>query len=167
MDPFLYETRRQPLLVLRRLPPNLHDPKRNESPHVQYLSDNPLEEAQHIMNNPEWTVRELYCIRSSSQATAPISLLGQGCLSDWTLWKFYVSSLHYESNGKDLEECIEKHEDFSFSLLNITTCTCRTLPNNVHWRSIYSRIDEKWWPQINVLGNMENLTRVAKTQKTF
>jgi hypothetical protein len=30
----------------------------------------------------EWTVRELYCIRSSSQATAPISLLGQGCLSD-------------------------------------------------------------------------------------
>jgi len=61
----------------------------------------------------------------------------------------------YQRKGGDLEECIEMHVNFSFFLHKITT----VLSNNVHWRSIFSRIDEKWWPSIDFVGNMENLSQ--------
>ena len=66
-----------------------------------------------------------------------------------------ITCQSYARHGKDLEECIEKHEDFSFFLNNITT----TLHKNVHWRSIYSRIDEKWWPFINFVGYMDTISQ--------
>jgi hypothetical protein len=59
---------------------------------------------------------------------------------------------------KSYDECVKNHFDFGFFLKEITTI----LPDNVHWRSIYSRIDEKWWPYINVIGYMENLSDDAK-----
>ena len=33
---------------------------------------------------------------------------------------------------------------------------------DVHWRSIYSRIDEKWWPYIDKIGYMDTLTSDVK-----
>jgi hypothetical protein len=59
---------------------------------------------------------------------------------------------------KRYDECVKNHFDFEFFLKEITT----TLPDHVHWRSIYSRIDEKWWPYINVIGSMDNLSGDAK-----
>ena len=60
---------------------------------------------------------------------------------------------------KYLKECINKHEDFEYFITNVT----RTLPLNVHWRSIYSQIDEKWWPSISFIGNMDNLADDTET----
>jgi hypothetical protein len=59
---------------------------------------------------------------------------------------------------KRYDECVKNHFDFEFFLKEITT----TLPDHVHWRSIYSRIDEKWWPYINFIGPMDNLSGNAK-----
>jgi len=59
---------------------------------------------------------------------------------------------------REMKDCEDHQEDFSFFLYNVTT----TLGGNVHWRSISSRIDEKWWPSINFVGNMEHLSQDAE-----
>ena len=58
----------------------------------------------------------------------------------------------------DYDGCVDGRADFSFFLYNITT----TMNENVHWRSSYSRVDEKWWKWINYIANMEHLNEDAE-----
>lgn len=60
---------------------------------------------------------------------------------------------------EDEAYCKHHHNSFEFFLYNITTI----IKDNVHWRSIYSRIDEKWWPKINFIGHMNNISDDAES----
>ena len=37
------------------------------------------------------------------------------------------------------------------------------MTTNIHWRSIYFRIDEMWWPYVNYVGYMEKWSKDTKT----
>ena len=124
----------------------IHDKEENG---LKYLSDFPREEAREMMTNPEWT-KAVFVRHPKSRILSAF------------LDKAIEKSTHFIQNscrvywfrGENYDDCLNRHEDFDFFLQEITT----TLPDNVHWRSIYSRIDEKWWPYINFIGNMENMS---------
>jgi len=129
---------------------NIHD---NKSNGLKYLSDYTLEEAQEMMTDPKWT--KAIFVRDPKPRI----------LSSF-LDKAIEHSNHFIQNecrnywlqDNNFENCLNYHEHYDFFLYQITT----TLQDNVHWRSIYSRIDEKWWPYINHVGYMENLSDDAK-----
>lgn len=54
-----------------------------------------------------------------------------------------------------MEDCIDNHQSFEFFLKNFTSLPF--VRDDMHWRTIYSRIDAKWWPYIDFVGYMENL----------
>ena len=60
----------------------------------------------------------------------------------------------YVNNGGDYNDCVQKHDQFDFFLHEIITTP--GLAEDVHWRSIYSRIDDKWWPYIDKIGTMDS-----------
>ncbi len=57
-----------------------------------------------------------------------------------------------ETNETYMKECLGRHDDFGFFLSNISTANNM----NEHWRSSMSYIDEKWWPWITYIGNVEH-----------
>jgi hypothetical protein len=125
---------------------DLHDHAING---LTYLSDYPVEVAEKIMNDPEWT-RAIFVRHPKPRLLS--AFLDKSIIHTDHFGNFTCPQ--YERHGGNLDDCIERHQDFAFFLMNVT----RTLPKNVHWRSIYSRIDEKWWPSINYIGYMENLS---------
>ena len=128
----------------------MHDPKHNK---LSYLSDFPIEDAENMLKSKEWT--KAIFVRN------PKPRLLSAFLDRAIVHTYYfgnITCLVYANQGGDFDKCIENHQDFSFFLLNITT----SLNKNVHWRSIYSRIDEKWWPFINYVGNMDNIAADTK-----
>lgn len=131
-------------------PGNIHDHKQNE---MKYLSHYSLQEAQEMMTSPKWT-RAIF-VRNPKPRL--LSAFLDKAIAHTTNFK-YNSCQSFANVGGDLDYCIEHHEEFEFFLYNITT----RLGKNVHWRSIYSRIDEKWWPWINYIANMENLSEDAE-----
>lgn len=130
---------------------HMHDRNINQ---LSYLSDFPIDEAQNMLTSDEWT-KAIFVRHPKPRLLS--AFLDKAI--DHTYHFGNVTCSAYGKKGGDLDECIEKHEDFSFFLQNITT----TLNKNVHWRSIYSRIDEKWWPYVNFVGYMENLSKDAET----
>lgn len=130
---------------------HLHDRNINQ---LVYLSDFPSDEAQNMLTNDEWT-KAIFVRHPKPRLLS--AFLDKAI--DHTDHFGNVTCSAYASKGGDLDECVEKHQDFSFFLQNITT----TLKQNVHWRSIYSRIDEKWWPFVNYVGYMETLSKDAET----
>lgn len=128
----------------------LHDRNVNK---LTYLSDYSIQEAQEMLTSEEWT--KAIFVRNPKPRILS-AFLDKAVLHTDHFGNFTcpVYAMKVRKGGADeLLECIEKHQDFSFFLHNITT----TLNKNVHWRSIYSRIDEKWWPYINFVGSMDHL----------
>jgi hypothetical protein len=128
----------------------LHDSDTNG---LKYLSDYSREEAREMMTDPKWT-KAIFVRHPKPRILSAF------------LDKAYDHSINfitkvcgaYWFNGKNFEECLDRHENFEFFLREITT----TLSDNVHWRSIYSRIDQKWWPYINYIGHMESISEDAR-----
>lgn len=129
----------------------IHDKETNQ---LKWLDDFPQAEAQRMMTSPEWT-RAVF-VRNPKER-----------LLSAFLDKAVQHSGHfvngpcrvYDAHGGDVQECIDNHQEFRFFLRRIIT----TMPTNVHWMQIYDQIDEKWWPYINFVGNMETLGEDAET----
>jgi hypothetical protein len=128
---------------------NIHHPQVHN---LRLLNTYSQEEALEIMTNPKWT--KAIFVRH------PKSRLLSAFLDKAIQFSKRFESEYCRHYGKlaSYDECVEKHEDFEFFLRSVT----RTLKYDVHWRTIYSRIDEKWWPYINFVGQMDNLKDDAK-----
>ncbi len=120
---------------------------------LTYLSDYSIEEAQEIMTSPHWT-RAIFVRHPKPRILS--AFLDKAINREEAFIRDKCKV--YGKRTGDYEGCVENKSNFSFFLYNITT----VMNENVHWRSIYSRIDEKWWPWINYVANMENLNRDAK-----
>jgi len=120
---------------------------------LKYLSDYSLEDAQEMMTSSKWT-RAIF-VRNPKPRI--LSAFLDKAVSHSRHFKQSNCPI-FESRGGSYDVCIKKHQEFDFFLYNITT----HLGQNVHWRSIYSRVDEKWWPWINYVANMEDLSGDAE-----
>ena len=120
---------------------------------LKYLSDYSLDEAQEMMTSTKWT-RAIFVRNPKPRILSAFLDKAVGHSGHFKKSNCPI----FADRGGDLDVCIEKHTDFDFFLYNITT----TLGKNVHWRSIYSRVDEKWWPWVNYVANMENLGNDAE-----
>jgi hypothetical protein len=128
----------------------IHDSAENG---LKFLSDYSVEEAEEMMTSPKWN-RAIF-VRN------PKPRILSAFLDKAVSHKHHFIQSNcpiYADRGGSLDECIERYDDFEFFLYNITT----TLDKNVHWRSIHSRVDVKWWPYINYVANMENLSEDAE-----
>ncbi len=128
----------------------IHDPRQNG---LKYLTDYPIREARKMMLSPDWT--KAIFVRHPKPRILSAFLDKAVEKSDHFTQE---TCKIYWAKGKSYEDCMNHHKEFDFFLHEITT----TLKDNVHWRSIYSRVDEKWWPYINYIGNMDNLSEDAK-----
>jgi hypothetical protein len=132
----------------------IHHKEINE---LRFLSDYPIEEAQEMMTSPKWHraifVRDPKPRILSAFLDKAVQHEKHFMRSNCPIWAEATAD-----RGGTLDECIEKHNSFEFFLRNITT----TLNLNVHWRSIYSRVDEKWWPYMNYIAHMKDLSEDAE-----
>ena len=130
--------------------PDIHN---NTVNNIKRLNDYTLKEAERMMKDPTWTK----AIFVRNPKTRLLSAYLDKVLSHPKHFKeAYCHS--YMKNGGILEDCWENYLNFDFFIHNITTISWK----NVHWRPIITRIDEKWWPYINYIRNMENLSHDAK-----
>ena len=128
---------------------NVHHTEVNK---LKRLSDYSLKEAQRLMTDPSWT-RAIFVRHPKKRI---LSAFLDKAVSRTK--KFAIDYCNkFQLHGGDFNYCVEHHEEFEFFLYNITTVS----PDNVHWRPIYTRIDEKFWPYINYIANMENLSNDA------
>lgn len=133
----------------------LHNPQFNG---LKYLSDYTLEEAQKMMVSKEWT-RAVF-VRHPKPRLLSAFIDKAIDHNETFIEKYcphYANRLHStdeDDHDPDVEYCIEHHLEFDFFLYNIT----RVMHDNVHFRSLYSTIDEKWWPSINFIGHMHTLS---------
>lgn len=110
-------------------------------------------DAQRMMTDPTWT-RAVFVRNPKARVLS--AFLDKVLSHRKTFEKRYCPK--YVNNGGILDDCVENYMNFDFFLKNFTTfCS-----ENVHWRSIYSRIDNQWWPYINYIANMENLSDDAQ-----
>jgi len=140
----------------------MHDPEQNG---LTYLSDFSLEEANHMMTSDEWT-RAIF-VRNPKPRI--LSAFLDKSVEHAKHWKNQTCPVYAyalgENDGTHMQHtedeayCKHHHNSFEFFLYNITTI----IKDNVHWRSIYSRIDEKWWPKINFIGHMNNISDDAES----
>jgi hypothetical protein len=138
--------------------PHLHDNKTNG---IKRLCDFSTEEAQRMMLDPTWT-KAIFVRNPKTRILSAYldkSVVHHGyfekhqCVS-------YAKMMGSKGNisKKALRECQEKHEDFGFFLKTLVP----VLKDNVHWRTAHSRVDSKWWPYIDYISNMENLSEDAE-----
>jgi len=120
---------------------------------LKFLSDYSIEEATEMMTSKDWT-RAIFVRNPKPRILSAFLDKAVSHKEGFIRDKCPI----YASRGGDYDECVERREDFSFFLYNITT----TMNKNVHWRSIYSRVDEKWWPWMNYVANMEALSDDAE-----
>jgi len=120
---------------------------------LKWLDEYSIEEAQQMMTDPEWT-RAVFVRNPKDRALS--AFLDKAVSHSDNFAKQVCKS--YGGKGHDLQACLDHHLEFGFFLQNITT----TLPENVHWMTIYDQIDAKWWPYINYVGYMENLSEHAE-----
>jgi len=133
---------------------NIHRPEVNK---LKHLSDFSREEAQEMMTSPEWN-KAIFVRHPKPRVLS--AFLDKAVVNSDNFEREFCPV--YVTKGKgDLDTCIEKHQSFDFFLRNFTSLPY--VNENMHWRSIYSRIDEKWWPFINFVGDMDNLNEDAKT----
>eukprot|EP00557_Chaetoceros_sp_GSL56_P006829 CAMPEP_0176495802 /NCGR_PEP_ID=MMETSP0200_2-20121128/10860_1 /TAXON_ID=947934 /ORGANISM="Chaetoceros sp., Strain GSL56" /LENGTH=338 /DNA_ID=CAMNT_0017893723 /DNA_START=50 /DNA_END=1066 /DNA_ORIENTATION=- len=128
----------------------IHDHKRNG---LRYLTHYPLEHAHEMMTSPKWT-RAIFVRNPKPRLLSAFLDKAVAHSKHFT----GATCVSFAKVGGDYQYCVDHHEEFEFFLYNITT----RLGKNVHWRSIYSRVDEKWWPWINYIANMENLSEDAE-----
>jgi len=120
---------------------------------LKWLDDYSIEEAQHFMTDPEWT-RAIFVRNPKDRALSAFLDKAVGHTKHFVDHNCKI----YERVGQDFQACVDHHLEFGFFLKNITTA----LPNNVHWMPIYEQLDAKWWPYINYIGNMDNLSEHAE-----
>lgn len=112
------------------------------------LSKYSVEEAQEMMTSPKW--KKVIFVRHP-KARILSAFLDKAVDNSVNFVDEFCGA--YGRKGHNKNECIQKHKDFDFFVKKFSP----VLNTNVHWRTIYSRIDEKWWPYIDFIGNMDSL----------
>jgi hypothetical protein len=121
------------------------------------LSDYNLNEAQSMMTDVKW--KKVMFVRHPKPRI--LSAFLNRFVAEKELFKQHACKNYATLGSRNVTECTDAvdREDFSFFLKEITTVN----RDNVHWRSIYSTVDEKWWPWIDEIYDMENISENAKT----
>jgi hypothetical protein len=123
---------------------------------LKLLSDFSLEEAQMMMTSPSW--KKAVFVRHPKPRLLSAFLDKAVVHSEY--FQSHYCAVYEKLHGGDLNDCILHHQNFEFFLQNFTATS--VIKDDMHWRSIYSRIDEKWWPHIDFIGNMQNLNQDAQ-----
>ena len=130
----------------------IHDTKKNG---LKYLSDYTMEEARQMMIDPKWN--KAIFVRHPKPRV--LSAFLDKAVARSLFFTKTICKAYQKHDGKNIDDCLKYHENFDFFVKEIIP----TNSLNVHWRTIYSRVDEKWWPYINYVGYMESLSDHAKT----
>jgi hypothetical protein len=109
----------------------IHDHKVNG---LKYLSDYPKEDAQEMMTSSKWTKAIFICHPKPCFLSAFLDKAVEHCSRHFS----ETTCKYYSIQVDCYDECFNSHENFDFFLEEITTA----LPYNVHWRSIYSKVDK-------------------------
>lgn len=125
---------------------------------LKYLAyDYSIKEVEEMMTNDEWT--------KAIFARDPKPRLLSGFLDKAVQQKHnfetsYCPSWQKWKGGDDakLQYCYDHRKDFSFFLHEIT----RMNTQDLHFRSVDSFVDKKWWPYINFIGYMDSLSADSK-----
>ena len=128
---------------------------------LKLLSDYSIDKAERMMKSQKW--KKVVFVRHPKPRLLS-AFLDKAVVNSEHFLKHYCDSYAKNANGtseaSSLDECRMSHQDFSFFLKNFTAVP--VVKDNMHWRTIYSRIDAKWWPYIDFIGKMENLNDDAK-----
>ncbi len=123
---------------------SIHDDKING---LKRLSDYDRKTAGEMMTDPSWT--KAMFVRNPKARILSAYLDKAVDHSN----KFQQQQCRsYERFGGNYDDCVKYHTNFDFFIHEIVTTW-----DNVHWVPIYERIDEKWWPYMTYISNMENL----------
>ncbi len=137
----------------------IHKRKVNQ---LSFLSDYSLDEAERMMKDPRW--KKVVFVRHPKPRLLSAFLDKAVVNSDIFVSRYCQAYANQDQalglGGNLLDYCIHNHQSFDFFLNNFTRMPF--LRENVHWRTIYSRIDAKWWPYIDFVGKMENINDDAK-----
>jgi hypothetical protein len=129
----------------------IHDHKVNQ---IKKLYDYSRDKAHAMMTDPSWT--KAIFVRNPKTRLLSAFLDKAVRNSKKVFIPKYCNDYH--SYGGDLQYCKDHHKEFDFFIHNITTVTWE----NIHWRPIYTRVDDKWWPYMTYIANMENLSDDAE-----
>ena len=141
----------------------VHRPEVNRLKLLHY----PIEVAQEMMTSPNWT--KAIFVRNPKKRILSAFLdksiehqekFKRGPCKHYatTIGKSMGRPTKKQLHMKSYKTCKEMHEHFDFFLHNITT----VIDDNVHWRSCFSFVDRKWWPYIDYIANMEDLSKDAE-----
>ena len=116
---------------------------------LTFLNDYSIDQAQAIMTNPKW--KKVMFVRHPKARLLSAFLDKAKQYSERFVDEYCNTYERLKPNS--FQDCVDNHEDFDYFVREITT----TLDKDVHWRTIYSSIDEKWWPYISNFGYMDTL----------
>ncbi len=133
--------------------PEIHDPSVNG---LKFLSDYTMEEAQTMMISPKW--KKAIFVRHPKPRI--LSAFLDKAVGNSEQFLIKNCRIYVRQGGGNYDDCGKNRQDFGFFLNNFTSLP--KIRDNVHWRTIYSQIDEKWWPYVDFVGKMENLNDDAK-----
>ena len=125
------------------------------------LSDYNIDEAERMMKSPKW--KKVVFVRHPKPRLLS-AFLDKAIMNSNYFIKYHCPIYAQNVNGTNkayhLHQCERNHKDFAFFLKNFTSVP--VVRDNMHWRSMYSRIDRKWWPYIDFVGKMEHLSEDVK-----
>jgi hypothetical protein len=133
---------------------SIHKSKVNK---LKHLSDYTIEEAQDMMTNSAWK-KAIFTRHPKPRILS--AFLDKAVGHSEHFVDFYCPKYSKHAGGI-LQNCIKYHQDFHFFVQNFTATPY--IQDDMHWRSIFSVIDEKWWPFIDFVGYMDNLNENTKT----
>ena len=128
---------------------------------LKLLSDYTIKKADRMMKSPKW--KKVVFVRNPKSRLLS-AFLDKAIVRSNYFMKYhcpiYAKNVNGTNEAYDLHQCKQNHKDFAFFLKNFTSVP--VVRDNLHWKSMYSRIDAKWWPYIDFIGKMENLSEDAK-----
>jgi len=155
----------------------LHNPEENN---LTTLRDFSVEEAEEMMNSPDWT-RTVFLREPKERILS--AFLDKFVHYGWE--HFTKSCCHRLPSKERREECLShifKSKSFCDSLSSTeqegcfatvanTTEIIKEFPyflnmtqqcSNAHWLPQYSMVDTKWWPKMNYVGYMHTMEKDAQ-----
>ena len=122
-----------------------HNPNENG---LKYLYDYPIEKANEIITSPKWT--KAIMVREPKQRF--LSAFLDKAVSNDHFHIFTKCCRHHE----DPQKCIDSAQTASGFLELIKSC------EDDHWRPQHDRVDNKYWPYIDMVLHVESASEDAK-----
>lgn len=128
-----------------------HSPKLNK---IKTLAEFPTEIATAMMTSPSWTRAAIF--------REPKERVLSAFLDKAVKEHYYVQHCcNNISDKKDAKQCMENEKDFKSFLHFVTKYPKECF--DVHWQPQMDKIDDKWFPYIDMIGFQSNLLEDSKT----